>query len=423
MTGSLLPPPYLPAIISRRCALRSLSKTKRLFFFSCLIACLTSCHDVIFYKIENEVKLEDAAIEGEIHDIVRFTNDDGDYLYVDNGQIKYKKALSTNNDDWAKHMTGLSKLKYDYYDSEFSGVQIVKVACDTDNLYALGVEWEIDEDEGENMPRRWIVYTSKGPGKEWKEVWTLRRTSSMKRKYLRRHGIVSMFCTNTYDKANRMAFLRVSIPNDTASGGTDTVIYLLDGETKVDASCEYTSGIVIGAQDTSAWIYDATYFKGDVYFLNAYSDDSAIGTDETPETEDAAGVSAAHIYYSSGDYLYYSTNPAMGWTKTDPDVSGEIISMALTADYFILGTDGGGLYRVQNEDGVPTGDEKSFDTNADVALGSPYTIRSIYCIDPAKNETDAVIYATADFSGSTSGSMDDIGLWSYYPSRGNWNRE
>lgn len=100
--------------------------------------------------------------------------------------------------------------------------------------------------------------------------------------------------------------------------------------------------------------------------------------------------------------------------------------MALTSDFFIFGTAKSGLYRVRNDNGVPLGSTIDFSTNADVALGSPYMIRALYCMDPSKSELDAIIYATADFygsRGSSTGSQDDVGLWSYYPSRGNWNRE
>lgn len=389
----------------------------------CAMALFASCRDVIFYKIKNEVKLEDANIQGEIHKIVRFSNGGGDYIYVDNGQIRYKPAESTDNDDWSKHMAGLRKLEFDYYGNKFKGVQIIKVAADSSNMYALGMEWEVDDDEGENMPKRWVLFTSTGPGTQWTEIWSLRRGDygELKQKYLRLYGVAALFCTNTYDAGNRKAYLRVTLPAGNVPG--ETKFYELSG-TSSDFSTELASSSYTYIHDgesprVNGRTHDAAYFNSKVYFLNDNSDDAGIGTDEKP------GTAASHIYYSDGNTLYYSANGS-DWTAAAPGTSGRIISMALTSNFFILGTGSGGLFRVMNVDGVPTGRTIDFSTNADVALGSPYMIRSLYCIDPSKSELEAIIYATADFTGSrgsSTGSMDDVGLWSYYPARGNWNRE
>lgn len=384
----------------------------------------TACHDVIFYKIDNEVKLEDANIQGEIHDIVRFTNASGDYLYIDNGQIRYKPASSTNNDDWTKHMTGLQKLKYDYYDSEFDGVQIIKVACDEDNLYALGVEWETDDDEGENMPKAWVLYTSTGPGVQWKEFWRLNRGGTrINQRFMEYRGVISLFCTNTYNKANRKAFLKVSLPSEGDRYWPVSKIYSLAGEA---APAEYSNPkYLLSDSDASdlnrmnALTHDVAYFKGDYYFLNYNSDYAGIGTNETLTAD------ATRLFYSKNNTLYVSSD-GTNWTGSGMGTSGRIISMVMTSDYFIFGTARGGLYKVRNSAGVPVGGTVDFSTNADVALGSPYMTRAMYCMDPSKSELNAVIYATVDFvgsRGSTTGSTDDIGLWSYYPRRGNWNRE
>ena len=45
---------------------------------------------------------------------------------------------------------------------------------------------------------------------------------------------------------------------------------------------------------------------------------------------------------------------------------------------------------------------------------------------PSKTEEEASLYATITFRGtgtSSSASFNNVGLWSYYSSRGNWNRE
>ena len=51
---------------------------------------------------------------------------------------------------------------------------------------------------------------------------------------------------------------------------------------------------------------------------------------------------------------------------------------------------------------------------------------TLLCADPDINEADASLYASVSFRGSgasTSANPKNIGLWSYYPGRGNWNRE
>jgi hypothetical protein len=51
---------------------------------------------------------------------------------------------------------------------------------------------------------------------------------------------------------------------------------------------------------------------------------------------------------------------------------------------------------------------------------------SLLCADPSKTEAQSSLYATITYRGagtSSSATPANIGLWSYYPLRGNWNRE
>ncbi|MCQ2590651.1 MAG: hypothetical protein MJ179_09535, partial [Treponema sp.] len=76
--------------------------------------------------------------------------------------------------------------------------------------------------------------------------------------------------------------------------------------------------------------------------------------------------------------------------------------------------------------GVPAEVMGNFTTNATSQLASSYQIYTLLCANPEEDETDASIYATIGFKGSgssTSVSYNNIGLWSYYKTRGNWNRE
>ncbi len=85
----------------------------------------------------------------------------------------------------------------------------------------------------------------------------------------------------------------------------------------------------------------------------------------------------------------------------------------------------GGITRSELEDGVPTG-TTSFSTNASTQITSGYHVFALLNVDPSENETDSALYAAIGFAGSGSSTgvaYSSIGLWSYYPSRGNWNRE
>ncbi|MBQ7157901.1 MAG: hypothetical protein IJS09_00540, partial [Treponema sp.] len=71
-----------------------ISKTTSLFL--ALTACMfMSCNDVIFSTILDEVKLESAQVSGDINSIVRYTCDDKEYLYLDNGNVWRKDMTQT----------------------------------------------------------------------------------------------------------------------------------------------------------------------------------------------------------------------------------------------------------------------------------------------------------------------------------------
>ena len=175
------------------------------------------------------------------------------------------------------------------------------------------------------------------------------------------------------------------------------------------------------AAETSAWgdapgasTLSAVY-AGGVYFFNSCS-----ATNETSSP-------ATHVYWASDSTLKYAPagTPASSGTSA-VNCSANITSIAATSDAILLGTNGRGLQKTTNASGVPGSSLAGFSTNADSALDAPYIIPALLCIDSAAPETGAKLYASADFkrkSSSSGGNYKDVGLWSYYPSRGNWNRE
>ena len=80
-----------------------------------------------------------------------------------------------------------------------------------------------------------------------------------------------------------------------------------------------------------------------------------------------------------------------------------------------------GIKKARLTAGVP-GEMLSFNTNAQFQITSNYIVLSLVNATPEKDELESSLYASITFAG-TSYNFDNIGLWSYYPSRGNWNRE
>ena len=96
--------------------------------------------------------------------------------------------------------------------------------------------------------------------------------------------------------------------------------------------------------------------------------------------------------------------------------------------YASVATDDGGIARILLKDDngkkVPDSKTSGFDNNAKYQFTSSYILMTLLCADPSKSEAEASLYTTTSYRGSNgSASFRDIGLWSYYPSRGNWNRE
>ena len=86
----------------------------------------------------------------------------------------------------------------------------------------------------------------------------------------------------------------------------------------------------------------------------------------------------------------------------------------------------GGIRRTSLTDGRPGTELIDFDTNASFQISTAYYVTALINTTPDKNEEDSNLYAAITYMGtgtSTSVSAKNKGLWSYYPKRGNWNRE
>ena len=359
-----------------------------IFFFA--LACtvfFTGCQDIIFAKIMGEVALEDATISGHINSIVRYN----EYVFIQNGRVYCKPASSQSHGDWIEKSDGLPKLEYSYYDNKFKGIYIYQLAATENTLYALGASINKNDDGVNITGSRFLYYFS---GSSWTKCdGEVTGTS----------GTTTIFCTNTNKTANRKAYIRMNgtvseLKNDPSSTSF------------IQGPASSALGDAPGASTVSA-----VYASG-VYFFNSCS--------ATNETETTA---ATHVYWSSGSTLkYVAAGTAASSGTSAVSCSVNITSIAATSNAILLGTNGRGLQKTTNASGVPGSSLSSFSTNADSALDTPYIIPAMLCIDSAAPETGAKLYASADFkrkSNSSGGNYKDVGLWSYYPSRGNWNRE
>ncbi|MBP3708878.1 MAG: hypothetical protein J6I73_00495 [Treponema sp.] len=359
------------------------------FFISSIL--WTGCYNVIFAKIVNEVKLEDATISGRINSIIRYTYGDEECIFVQNGIIYYKKAAENSHTAWNECMNGIESVSYKYYGNGFTGTYISKLAADKNTLYAIGIKLGENKDKGENIASEYWLYYFDTTSSVWKEVQNV--TSST--------GTTTIFSTNTVDSNNRRAYIRMN-----------GKVYDLEGA--ASSTFKTVADSLSEIPNTKATTSSAVYFKSQVYFF----DTVCSGTNETASTP------ATHIYYADESKLQWSDNASTYIEAVS--CSSAIISMAVTSDAIILGTERNGLAKVVNTSGVPGSATVEFETNASAALESPYEILAMLCVDSDQPEKKATIYASADFRGtpsSSKGSYNDVGLWSYYESRGNWNRE
>ncbi len=347
-----------------------------------------SCDGVIFAEIRDEVELEEATIEGDINSIVRFKSGSNEYLFLDNSGI-YRKDVTNGS-------TGSTDSSGSWIEVSRPSDYVAKVAADTNYVYALSANMEEDEDEGENYPESVGVYYSSDLGVTWTAVTGLVNLS------VNDEVLNALFCTNAPKAANRKAYFN--------HAGT---VYQLDGGT----ATKLTTGSADVATTPLTTSISCAYFSGDVYFSSGW----AMTTNETFDDD------ATYMYRTSSSNVYF-TSDGSSWSGYDYDDS--VLSLAVTKDYMLLGTDSG-IARVKLTNGVMANETTSFDTNASSALSSYYKIWAVLAVNPAKNEISGVengtdIYASTTFTGSTSSTsatFESIGLWSYYPTRDEWNRE
>lgn len=338
---------------------------------------IAGCKAPVFYEIMRDVAPEEATVNGVITSITRYTNNDTQKLvtFSSDGLI-WKDAEGTAHGQWSCFPNS----------NQLSG-KIIKTAADSSNLYVVTITFHEDVEDGLNLPDAATLWCYNN-GK-WYEVKTPKLNP----------GNFNIFCTNDVNNDNRSAYLRIG-----------DKVYILNGTTFNESNPQ-----------------DGNY-------------NSVVSGDNDIFFESTASVkNGNYIYWGEGSKLYYSdstSDPTAAENKKFVlDAGTDISCLAVTSDSILIGRGDfsnsliskGGIAKTSlDSDGKPGNSLESFSTNATSQLASVYQIYTLLVADPTKTELEASIYASMGFKGSgssTSVSYDNIGLWSYYPARGNWNRE
>ena len=399
----------------------------------------------------------------------------------DENEDENKRRLTKNasHGSWLRAPNSLDGLKYEYYSEDYSGWYISKLASDENHVYALACRPEYDEDQSRNIlfPRKVFYFPDEQGG--WSEIKSITQALEKymgtldKDEYYLMNASVHLFCTNAPQAKNRKAYLRIgggspyydanSNSSDKYSGeanlkqnygnknvGNYGVIELNGAETNVE-EC-------IKDRNAGYRTLGVVSFNGQEHFVDAV----AVGSNETKEKD------ATWFCYGYGSSLYVFDDVAKdtGNVGNNSDASpivtvglqDRVESLCVTKDSIIVGTYEEGAEHITIRDGLPVertsvffplgGEEGDYyqlykggqlhngsNNNAADIMIEPYIVRTLFCTDPSIGEIEVVdedgnkgaaLYSSLQFrytESSQAADYDNVGLWAYYASKGNWNRE
>lgn len=422
----------------------------------------TSCDNPAFYGVSEDVVSEDATVSGTIGQITRYTASGTEFLVVnaDDG-LRYKLASNRTHGSWKTYGSlPFSLHSYDYYGEKHNGEQIIKIVADDAYLYMLSCSYKNDNDEGTVAPDVLTLRCAKitsSDGVTWDSgaTWTtLDESTSTDSSAIFKvykysstgyyYSAFALFSTNSINPAHRAVFIRsgkhVAVNTSSGSEWRNVSYY----QVKNGAINSYTPASVWYGDDNytdldtdkySRNIYGVAYNgSGFTFFCNP-----AVTTNEyysdmtyTNLASNTTYVEPTYIYYGYGSTLCYMTGGAYAGSIS---ASRTISALAVCNDAIIIGmgtwdassgySTYGGITKSPLSSWIPTG-TTSFSTNAESQITSGYHVFALLNANPSEAETESALYAAIAFAGSGSStgvSYSNIGLWSYYPSRGNWNRE
>ena len=459
-----------------------MKKLKNIFGTLLLASSLffTGCYNAVFYEIHQDVESEDATVSGTINQITRYTLQDDDkteYLVCNaDGGLRYKLASDRDHGSWSTYgHLPFSLHSYDYYATQHNGEQIIQVLADSTNLYVLTCVYFDDNDEGTVAPKYIKLWTAtitdwnKSKSSDWNciDISTSETKNQIFKVYKNStsgyyYSAFCIFSTNSINPENRKVYVR----SGKAGAYYATKSKISKTEIQTPVYYEITpSGPNLKDDITTVWnggsqtslteklnICSASYFSNQINFftspavatdefyelLSPYkdNDDEYLFYENLVKNEDdkIEYHEPKCVYWGSGSTLYYITDVTATKSNGSIGTSNNISALAVCADSILIGmgntsayssSTSGGITHSYLSSGVPTG-TRDFSTNAASQISSGYIVFSLLNANPAEDETASALYASIGFCGtgsSTAVSYSSVGLWSYYPSRGNWNRE
>jgi len=398
-------------------------------------ALFQGCFNPVFNEIRKDVKPEDTTVKSPVNMITRFTVSDNEFLVIASDEgIRYKRADSGTHSEW-KTYGGLpfSLHYYDFDDDTHKGEQIIGVYSSSDTFYILSTAYGVDDTYGTVYPAKFTLWGA--PASEltatdatWEGTanW-VKIIEDSDNTYFPMYiynsyyySAFSMFQTNSVKKENREVYIRKGNTASKAEDFQTITYYALSGTA---APTEVTLSPVDST--TENCIRSAVSMNGTTYFFNSYAA-------TTNETKDSA---ATYYYYANGGTVCYGTNGTDNASAVSLD-GKDISALAACSDVLLIGcadygaynSSGvkGGIHKTTLENGIPGNSTASFSTNAQFQITSAYYVTALLNATPERTEAESYLYCASQLFGSESGStasFSDVGLWSFYPDRGNWNRE
>ena len=396
-----------------------------LFTLVASIFMLTACQDPIYEAIRQDVKPEEPTVSGNIGNITRYTASGEEFLVLaaDDG-LRYKQKDNASHGGWKTYQLPFELHRYDFDSSSHTGEQLISVFADSTTLYLISSIYGQTNTEGVTYPYNIIlrgkVITANGSDwneeGEWKIITQLDSTlfpvyTDSSDNYITKFRV---FQTNAPKAAHRKVYIRAY------NGTTGEEDYYEMSGLDDPKNHPVTPSRIIDPEPSSdagykAKALGAVYFNDEVKFFTS----PAVATNETYTSD------ATYYYFTNGNNkLYYSNGSTT--TTFGQDFASTISALPACSDALIVGygnntSNNGGIEKASLINGVPTAIQ-DFATNAKYQITSSYMVITLLNATPEKEEIDSNLYASLTFTG-TSNNFDNIGLWSYYPNRGNWNRE
>ena len=393
----------------------------------------TSCQDAIYEAIREDVQPEEATVSGTITSITRYTAATADgseeefLVLAADGGLRYKQKDKSSHGEWRNYSSPAASHSYDFDSSSHTGEQILKVMANDTYLYVISSVYNSSSIPS-NIKLWGKKITATGDSLDSDRDWKLIADStsglfSITYNSSSYESLFHTFQTNAPQKANRRAFIRAYRTTEESPDEKSYHYYELK-DLEMPSEITIASANVVDPNASSDEGYkpvldSAVYFGGKTLFFT-----TAVST-----TNETYSDPATYFYYTNGgNQLYYSNgSDKTGSITTASDFT--VSALATTADSILIGYGhwstgyAGGIDRAPLTNGVPAG-LGSFDgiSNAQFQITRSYMVSALLNATPSETEKNSSLYAGVTFGGS-SYNFDNIGLWSYYPARGNWNRE